>query len=411
MSKSKEGFLGLSRSFWLLFILFFIVSASIFAALSLVAPVLTADLAERSSSISDAMLAVMGIPVSLAGSVVAIVLAQKALGISNRQENQDNLKYLEEMISMVYESYWQSSISLRRMLNSTSSIIECYFDGYDIYNNRWRNGESRARFERACKIVVEDKDDFIVSLLSRTKHSVANNLWESSIKNSGSDALRRLMMKSAGAEHQFDHLLGHDMQDLSSLMYSLERASFVSNYEYILGILRRYFGKDACLSAAVNCCSGDFKDIEDEEEKISFGISVIQSALGQVDVFILAGSILQEIHVDSFYEYGFDEPYSEEEFVNYGAAFLVDMIRSTPASELVHKEITDQLGKVDIQSEALSKYANELIMSRDLGGMYPSWWLKVSDYLHNNYDFIDCEFGFHNESLKEWMEVQIIEAQ
>ena len=409
MKQEREGFLGLSVSFWILFILFFVLSGLIFVTLSM-SPFFTGFFSDRSSITSDAMIAVMGIPVSLAGAVVAIVLAQKALRIANRQEYQDNLKYLENLIDKIYDAYWDSSISLRRMMNGTASVLESYFHGYDRYTKKWKDKESMKKFAQECDSIVEAKNDFIVSLLVRTKHSVANDLWKRAIRESQSQSLKEAMGRLGVWQREFDYMYEDDISDLPSIIYSLEHTTFKSPHDRILDVINRYLSEEVCLRAFKKYADYELGG-ESEKEKIEHGMEAVRHEFGQADIFILSGAILQELYFAGVSEDPGSSSVGDEEpqYLNYGGAFMVDMIRSTPSPDLVLASIITQLEKIDIRSEPLLHSARFLIWSKDLGGMYPAWWKTVSDYLHNYYEFNDDEFQFLRESVAEWVIHQKIE--
>lgn len=86
------------------------------------------------SSISDAINAVLGIPTSLAGAVVAVALAHRAYVLAKRQVRYDSLAYVETVITNIERVYWDLANALRHLEREANDLYQA------ILRNRYRSG-------------------------------------------------------------------------------------------------------------------------------------------------------------------------------------------------------------------------------------------------------------------------------
>lgn len=132
MNNKQHSFLSPGKSFWILLLLFFAITLALFAVINVVFFVFSNTASISWSPSAEALGALLGFPVSLAGSVVAIILAQRAVDISHRQEQQEIIKNLEKLTDTIFTEYWKISDSLRSFIHASSDII-IKFQIYPFY--------------------------------------------------------------------------------------------------------------------------------------------------------------------------------------------------------------------------------------------------------------------------------------
>lgn len=140
---TNQRYFSLLLIFVLVSIIIFLFTSYIFRKVSILSTL-------SWSPSSDALNVILGLPVALAGSILAILLAERAFSVSQRQEFQDNRKYIEEITNSVTNVYWDICQSIRLYYISTTKIIDYYFCNYNPVEKKWNTEKCEENFNEIC---------------------------------------------------------------------------------------------------------------------------------------------------------------------------------------------------------------------------------------------------------------------
>lgn len=114
-------------------------------------------------AISNSLALLIGAPVALAGSAVAIILAQRALAVSERQEYNENSSIVNKEFDKLLDEYWTLSKSLRNLINKSKKLkAQASLSAYAKSNEEFLAAEGCVD---AVNKFIEAKQEFINSLL------------------------------------------------------------------------------------------------------------------------------------------------------------------------------------------------------------------------------------------------------
>lgn len=178
-------------------------------------------------SISNSLGLVIGAPVALAGSFVAIVLAQRALSISERQEFNDNVNMIDEKVNELTRTLWDLSKEYRRFSNSVQKLHRCYVDKV-LPDNDY----DHVTLIRLSKQTEEFQENFVNAFLEVMKNPTIKEYIKEKNSSLAVNRFVEQIYKNNGCE--FDEAGEQELfrlSDLSELAFKLEFSFSAEEYE------------------------------------------------------------------------------------------------------------------------------------------------------------------------------------
>ncbi|WP_156943884.1 hypothetical protein [Roseivivax isoporae] len=148
------------------------------------------------SSIADFLSAVVGIPVALAGSLVAIYIAHRAYIVTRNQSDFESLAFVESITERCSESYWNLSRALdkfdvaARSIPPESLTHPQFYKGKDPYDHEYSDEEKgeaahAGKYDKkngAAELAIQKVTDASVELsnaiLAILRDPLSSRMWE-----------------------------------------------------------------------------------------------------------------------------------------------------------------------------------------------------------------------------------------
>lgn len=377
----------------LISIIIFLIASYIFGKIGI-----TSTLSWSPSS--DALSVILGLPVALAGSILAILLAERALSVSQRQEFQDNRKYIEEITDTVINVYWNICQSIRFYYISTSKVIDYYFRNFNTVDKKWNTEKNEDEFKTICLSLFEKQNSLIDSIFAIGQNSICVSIWKKYWSNNENGMTQKIL--SSLSEHaEPDMFIIDSFANISDFLNSVEIASSRSTQLTVLSTLNTYFSRESCIKYTEN----HFPDNENTlDESIRLGFHQIAGSVSYLDTFILCGKFLSEKHYSALYEDMFmTNKVCDEKYVNYGLAFLVDFVKSIPNLDKTREEINSHLLNYGINDFESKKVLYKLTELKNIAPMFPFWLYSVTEFIIEerssvfyNTNYEEGQFDFDN---------------
>ncbi|BBP44459.1 hypothetical protein [Thiosulfativibrio zosterae] len=220
-------FLRFKKGIWQ----FVILSSILFSgatALFLTVPGLEATVGfERWGDLADSFNLILGLPIAFAGAYVAIIIAQRATDIAERQQTQDNFNYYQGLHEEVIDNYFAIAKATSRLV-SASNRFEETFNGVlqQHTQNKYRvisflDDEQLQKFiaklldknvdgltdrlENHYEQVKEAILDFTETLDEAFKHAIVNETWLLSNEDKAKHSLVLKALLNEGLMGQDNH--------------------------------------------------------------------------------------------------------------------------------------------------------------------------------------------------------------
>lgn len=382
MNNKQHSFLSPGKSFWILLLLFFAITLALFAVINVVFFVFSNTASISWSPSAEALGALLGFPVSLAGSVVAIILAQRAVDISHRQEQQEIIKNLEKLTDTIFTEYWKISDSLRSFIHASSDIIHFFLSNYDPAIDDWTDDTNIDDFHARCTDLKTVRYTFIDSIIGLNKSEACSTLMRKSFPEWEDSMINEVYHLIEEGQEDLDHIMLHDMFDPFYFLYTLDTRGFNSFQNIIFSILKRYFSKSTLLQLQSNYSYHPSEEFYTESQKLNAGFEIAKSNFSRIDLFLLTGLFVQEkyypqVSLDS----SGDTIVASERFTNDGAAFIMDFLDSLPESIGISSILFQYMDNRKLDEPALKETIEKLIEDRRIIDMYPKWMRDSKDFI------------------------------
>lgn len=193
-------------------------------------------------AISNSLGLLIGAPVALAGSFVAIVLAQRALAVSERQEFNDNVNLIDEKVNELINTLSDLSKEYRCFSNNVQKLQNCYLD--KLFNH---DNYEHTEFLGLAKQVEKSQENFVHKFIHAMKNPTINEY----IKDRKSDMtinrfLETVFLKNSCQYDEVGEQKLFQISDVSELAFKMEFSFSADNYEhqldeYFSGVSFSYF--------------------------------------------------------------------------------------------------------------------------------------------------------------------------
>tara|TARA_R110000823_G_scaffold209703_5_gene339855 strand:- start:3222 stop:4529 length:1308 start_codon:yes stop_codon:yes gene_type:complete len=179
--KISELFLD---KFWVLFFIFSLFSIFILGGLYFYAGQYI-DIAVM-SPLSDSISAAFGLPIALAGSVVAIVLARRAFEVAQLQAHNESLAHAEGIANTAAEYFWNFSDAVRRMEMTSDRLHRNFVLSLNNYS-----GDPNDQLSKVSSEIYGYMDEHVYaiqnfsdSILKLLRNPITRKSWDFWAKNS-----------------------------------------------------------------------------------------------------------------------------------------------------------------------------------------------------------------------------------
>jgi hypothetical protein len=183
-------------------------------------------IADNADAISNYLNTLIGLPITLAGSIIAILLAYKAVHMSERQEARDAIVLYEASVRELYDTYHNVKVAFIEYYSSINECVSLYVDITEIANDCKEKQILHDRLLELENIVNNNRENFIRSVMLISKSKLAAGLIEEKLGQFIDDIEYILDLDNADQEGlDFQgyltgfHLL--PMKDLSNLALAL----------------------------------------------------------------------------------------------------------------------------------------------------------------------------------------------
>jgi len=319
------------------------------------------------SSIGDALDIVFGLPIAFAGSVVAILLAERALDVSHRQEYQDNFKYISDAVNSIYEVYWTIGRSLRAYFFCVSELINSYYSSLDD------NNEKESFISEYIDKVIEAREVLLQSFNGIARNETTLKLWKRKCSSANNSMFNRYDYGLLDSSSSFLPL--YKIDDIANVINSFDYFEVNSINSLVVNSLIEYFGTDNAINY--------YKKYLDERNEVSvaknsdeithYANNVMRTETGFCDIFLVSGLC---IHTRSYIAE--DIVYQT---INSGGSFLIDFFQLIPDNNDISELVSDYLNELEIDTDKISKTIRRMIDLRPLFSIFPSLWLDTASYL------------------------------
>ncbi|BBP43523.1 hypothetical protein [Thiosulfativibrio zosterae] len=183
-------------------------------------------------SISNSLGLIIGAPVALAGSAVAIILAQRALAVSERQEYSDNINLIDEKVSELKELIWSLSKAYREFSNNAQKLTISYHNYYLLFKD---DEPERKNFLDLSKKVENSQKEFIDCFLKAVKNPTINEYIKDTKYSLFINQFIETVYKNNSCERStWGEQELYQIPDLAELALKLEFAFCADDYEKML---------------------------------------------------------------------------------------------------------------------------------------------------------------------------------
>nr|WP_290697941.1 hypothetical protein [Halomonas sp. UBA3074] len=381
---NRADFWGSGFSFWLTFFLFLVAVTALFLASYFYISINKYDeLQSYIPPLADSFSIILGLPVALAGSAVAIILAHKSLSISRRQEYYENISFIDEYVEDVYSRYAEVSSCLREYLSDVSSLMALYIDQQENPDNE---EEFKKSFFSLKENVISSRRDFIQKLSYLSRNRVCSQIWvEQSAKDQGS-LLRKVVFEILDDNNENKINIHEVMRHATSIndyLFFMGTPTFNNDF---MGILESYY----------------FITEEDDEGRlVTFTPEEVGADILSMpwNLILLGGLVLSTKKVDKYSVsrdefYGVDVPNLDHSFsANYGAALVCDFVKWCPDSVIARDAIIHRLHSLINIDSALRHYVEKVIENKNFDDLCPQVWKISAEMMRDNpYKIFNSEF-------------------
>jgi len=410
----------------LIFILF--LSAVAFSSLLLfvlltkvsgAAYLLSSPPADDWSQAADAMNAVFGLPIALAGSLVAIALAHRAFVLAKRQVQYETLRYLDDLVHNVSEVYWELAESVRSVDRFGDRLYRTIVNPQaqdSLRSARWdtslENDTAPARVDEATEnALVSAELDFRSSvqrlsaaILSIVRDPVAREVWMSFTGTRSQDgAVAYMASLSTSAEGTYGRryedisVLGRDFLDLSPQGLSqalLQGAPYMglselSEVPFILqfdnSIVKYKYNVES-----EKFCINTVKKTRNKESDVMISAKIIDELSG-MEVFEKnkthrglaqwrgASSADRIRTVGALFHFhpllAKDGPHGKLPFFNVGAAVICEVLSRLPDDQTLDTALQKALSRRGETDHYTMQVAHKLMSDKAVNGYFSPWML------------------------------------
>lgn len=378
------------------------------------------------SSVGDLLNFIFGIPTALAGSIVAILLAQKAYDLSRAQSELESRNYVEGKVNEVVEHYWSLGMSLNdvdRLLDAyvTASVIEAgvinAYKEFSVADRKESNSEKNIEQAKVERLKIEAEfwsaiENVGVSLRSFYRSRLAMSLWESkspttnaSIQNLGPETLNLLPAFESSKQappklegcQNISNLANHFMQPLGFTHRDATPAwllaAFLSQNE-IRPDIERYKSEIADHKDTIKTGKGVATVDGVEDEDIIWHPSptdTITAEWKRLDAFI-AASALREPTIrlkllGSIISYRTFQAKGLPMMYNDGLLALCSVILNFPDMANQDEQLKATVSELEMDDTMISK-AVENLKQHNIPAYVPSWMVDVAKSLKSGPDVV-----------------------
>jgi hypothetical protein len=388
-------------SFWFAFFLIMIFVFSVFLVLYvLVSSDFNMFDPNKGAILSDSLSLVLGIPVAFAGSIVAIMLSQRALSVSKRQYYIENLTKIDESVDGVYHSYLACYSALHRL----SSAVMNYVSEYKLAQSRL--DEDCSRLEELENTVKECRGRFIESLNEMQRVPVFMSSWARFIENKDPVLSGLLNYLSCEDESPNGKEIPNLEKSLPDYIFFLEAAGagvnvkeVVKDYYHLISnsVAEWHNGCPVFPSDGIECGP------EDE---------TLTELIQPVDVFLLSGLLLgsQDEYVEK-QEKNDNGPFQDADAgferiglgrFNYGAGFLLDFYLAHPSPEFIFECMSESLRDIVSDDPDVLSYLKERVFGKNFNYLRVEAWDTPVRFLEKNRDqLIDSKHLYFGERANQ----------
>lgn len=367
----SSEFWGTSFGFWLTFAVFFLaVGVSFYFSYDSFSTISDPSVEKYVSPLADSFSVVLGLPIAFAGSVVAIILAQKSLSISRRQEQYENINFINGYVDDVYTRYVAASDALREYLSDVSDYSIYYFERSEELEDDLAGSEEQQQLKAS---LLESRRAFKKAVSFLGHNRLCSQLWERKAEDNSS------LVAELDA-----HLSSHSDPDINSHWFNiLDLDKGIQNYLYILDSAK-------ITSSFVDLLRYYYEVEVDGEPSCEDGDTLLQPW----DLFLVAGMILCHKESKVFTEdpegHPEETPLVEEKLddLNYGAAFICDFVSWYPSSTQIKDNIKLNLAEIINVDDHVAAYIDKIIENKHFDNMCPKTWNIAADYIADNSELL-----------------------
>ena len=307
------------------------------------------------SDIAESLNVIAGVPVAFAGSIVAIVISQRALTITTRQERQEDITYIQNQIDKINSVYWPLVVSLRQLLHASIKVRDMKVSN------------------RAVDIFQSATLNLIAALDEINKIGIARECWDESVKihtNRTTD----LLWSQPNAE-LLPEYLELEIASLPTLIYSLENAMMGITTHSIISKKEYFFPRQQ---------DEKFEVSQKVTHKVKENPTDYNIVINDV---LFSGLLMYSRNVDSK---GVAEVYT----LNIGAAILADLIAFIPSIKTISTCLDAHIESVGIDSEKYSHIVKRLMADIEFQDGIPDGLNNSSNFIKDNPQYLSDSEAF-----------------
>lgn len=375
-------FWGTSLGFWFTFSVFFaVVGVAFFVGYEIFVQESGESVGKYVSPLADSFTVVLGLPIAFAGSVVAIILAQRSLTISKRQEHYESVSFVDGYVDDIYGRYSLAANSLREYMSDVADVAAFYFEssseGVELDCNE-------PGLEEAKNNLLLSRKELKNSISSCSHNRIISQVWDANQSKKYSLMDKLSSFKDGLVKHDYndnieqltDSYVSSTIQDR---LYTLDSIKSMNDF---LSILKFYYEVES-----EEAFTGDKFD-----QDPSFYAGDFDSLLHPWDHILVAGLFLcnkqsfEEVETDEI-EHFTGMPFVEKELaynLNYGAALICDFLRFRPSSEQIKIFLKQRLSEITHVDEYLELYVDRLVDNKNFDDMFPKKLCFSAEYIAKN---------------------------
>jgi hypothetical protein len=310
---------------------------------------------------------IFSIPIALSGSVVAIVLAQRAVDISKKQEFLASMSIVDPLLNQAEEYFFRHAQNVERILDIVFPAMKSI---YDSLHHHHRDGLEDDEFS-----------DHKRALLNKLMQDHAPELHQAiaTLKSHYRESNRHPILQGALAREY------NQLRKVGKSCTEATKTGYLANYpnhdegETGLAPIQRLadtipdFKGFQFLNAVRAYASGEIRMVGFGYPFERLGRPPSSSEIGQVMQFL--GVLL-----DDDCEPG---SYKRIPFF-HGAATLIDLISITPSRDVLILEIEENLSQMGVRSDAMLSYVKHRLGTYDPNLYYLPNTIRLRDVIVNH---------------------------
>jgi hypothetical protein len=295
-------------------------------------------IADNADAISNYLNTLIGLPITLAGSIIAILLAYKAVHMSERQEARDAIVLYEASVRELYDTYHNVKVAFIEYYSSIYECVSLYVDITEIANDCNEKPILHDRLLELENIVNNNRENFIRSVMLISKSKLAAGLIEEKLGQFIDDIEYILDLDNAdqeGLDFQ-SYLAGFHllpMKDLSNLALALNA---LNRRKAIRNLIRdNYYDKPIKFKKTSENVEldPDWPTTADWEEILTNPVNNEYEERSSINIMLLTGLHLCSNKAERKEFDGEVLSIEGYEYRNMGAIFLCALFRSFPTTD------------------------------------------------------------------------------